>query len=302
MGRYAVIDIGSNSVKFHAARVIHGRVTPLDDRLLVTRLGEGLAATGELDETAIGRTVAAVVEFRRRAEALGVEKVVAVGTEALRRAENADELLALVERRARLRVEILDPEREATYAYRAARAALADLPDAVTVFDCGGASTEVIVGRGERIVAWGSVPVGVRTLTDAHRLEGRVPDQRQAAAEAAVREGLAGLPRPAGEALVGIGGAPHTLVTAIRGERPEDPASLDGTVVTRDEIAALRDRLRQTSLTERRRWAGLMPERADVALAGALVVLHLMETAEQTSFVVCSAGIRHGVFRERFVR
>ncbi len=301
MARYAVLDIGSNSVKLYAARVVHGRVTPLADRLVVTRLAAGLDEDGDLTGAAMARTVDAVTALRREAEALGVEKVVAVGTEALRRAGNAGELLDLLRRRARLRVRVLEADQEAALAWEAARRSLPDAPNALAVFDAGGASTELVDGRDGRPVAWGSVPLGVRSLAERHRLEGRADDARLAAALATARAAVAALPRVAAGRLAGIGGTPHTLASLRRGERPADPWTLNGEELARDDVQALADRLRGLSLTERRRLPGLLPERADVALAGAVLVLALLDHAGLDAFTVSAAGLRHAVFHREFL-
>ena len=299
MGRYAVIDIGTNSVKLFAGRVVHGRVTPLTDELAVTRLGQGLSLTGELAEEAMTRTARQVAAFRVRAEDLAVEKVVAVGTEALRSATNADEFLDLARRLAKLRVQVLDGQEEARLAHLAVRSSLDDLPERLIVIDAGGGSTEFVAAESGRVVSRASVPVGSRVLTD-RLVRGNPPGTAALRAlRDAVREAFAGLELPPG-AVVAVGGAPTTMATVSRSLPAHEPAAVHGSRLSREEIGRLAARFAALTLAARRRLPGLMPARADVALAGAVILEEALIRCGADELTVCARGLRHGVFHDRF--
>ncbi|MDO9171919.1 MAG: Ppx/GppA family phosphatase [bacterium] len=299
MGRYAVIDIGTNSVKLFAGRVVHGRVTPLTDELAVTRLGQGLSLSGELTEEAMTRTARQVAAFRVRAEDLAVEKVVAVGTEALRSATNADEFLDLARRLAKLRVQVLDGQEEARLAHLAVRSSLDNLPERLIVIDAGGGSTEFVAAESGRVLSRASVPVGSRVLTD-RLVRGNPPGTAALRAlHDAVREAFAGLDLPPG-AVVAVGGAPTTMATVSRSLPAHEPAAVHGSRLSREEIGRLAARFAALTLAARRRLPGLMPARADVALAGAVILEEALARCGADELTVCARGLRHGVFHDRF--
>jgi exopolyphosphatase/guanosine-5'-triphosphate,3'-diphosphate pyrophosphatase len=299
MGRYAVIDIGTNSVKLFAGRLIHGSVTPLTDELAVTRLGAGLSLTGELSEEAMTRTARQVAAYRERAEGLAAEKVVAVGTEALRRAVNADEFLELTLRLAKLRVQVLDGEEEARLSHLAVQRSLDDLPDHLVVVDPGGGSTEFVAAARGRVLARASVPVGSRVLTD-RLVRGNPPGTPALnALRAEVRGAFAGLELPPG-AVIAVGGAPTTMATVSLGLPAHETAAVHGRRLRREEIGRLAARFAALTLVARRRLPGLMPERADVALAGAVILEEALLRCGAEELTVCARGLRHGVFHDRF--
>ncbi len=300
MGRYAVIDIGTNSVKLFCARVVHGRVTRLAEDAAVTRLGHGLAETGELSDSAMENTLEAVIRFRVRAEELEVEKILAVGTAAFRRADNADEFLDELKRRAKVRVKVLDGEEEARLSAVAVRASL-DLPSGrVSIADIGGGSTELVrlvEGAGNAAV---SLPVGVRTLTDAHATKAPLDEDDGEALAAAVAEALAGSSRT-DDALVGVGGTVATLAAIRLGLKEWDHDRMHGLELTRDDVEDIYERLAESTLPERRRIDGLPDDRVDVMPAGAALVLGLMVACGVERMIVCACGLRHGVFHDAFV-
>lgn len=299
MGRYAVIDVGTNSLKMYVGREVHGRITDVGDFVAVTRLGEDLHVDGELSEAAIERTAARLKEFVERAQGLSADKIVAVGTMALRTAKNADEFTDLVKRRCKLRVEILDAEKEAGYAYLAARRSLPDLRGRLTVFDTGGGSTEFVDGEDARIRTRCSLALGSRTLTDRFCGEDPVPAEAVAALRDEIRTILDQAEPPSGP-LVGVGGTVVTLAT-LRDRIPvAHSARAHGAVLRRAEVERVLADLAGKTLLERRRTVGLMPERADVSLAGAAITAAVMERAGADTLTACARGLRHGVFYDRF--
>ncbi|MBK7703526.1 MAG: hypothetical protein IPI34_11890 [bacterium] len=160
-----------------------------------------------------------------------MEKVVAVGTEALRRAVNADEFLELTRRLAKLRVQVLDGEEEARLSHLAVQRSLDDLPARVIVIDAGGGSTEFVAAEGGSILARASVPVGSRVLTD-RLVRGNPPGTAALnALRAEVREAFAGLDLPPG-AVVAVGGAPprwrRSAAACPRTRRPPSTAAACG--------------------------------------------------------------------------
>lgn len=300
--RGAVVDVGTNSVKFLLAeRAADGAWRHVVDRSEVTRLGEGLATSGGLAPEAMRRTSDAIAGMVDEARKNGAEHVAAVGTAWMRRAENAGTFVAAVHERTGTRIAMLDGEEEARLSYLAAVAALGSLDGSVVVFETGGGSTQFTFGSGERIDDRFSVDVGAVRITERFGLADAVEEETLAAVLAAVAddlEALDGRPRP--DALVGMGGALTNLAAVKLKLATYDPAVIDGSVLDREELDRQIELYRSRSAEGRVSIVGLQPARADVILAGACVVRTVLVKLGKTSVVVSDRGVRHRLLVERF--
>ena len=175
--RFAVIDVGTNSVKFHIGeRHADGGWATIVDRAEVTRLGEGLDDTGTLAEAAVERTVAAIAAMAGEARRNGVEAIAAVGTAGLRIAPNRAVLVDAARERAGVEVEVISGEEEARLAYLGVQSGLVLGSESLVVFDTGGGSSQFTFGRGEEIDERFSLNVGAARFTERYGLEGAVSD------------------------------------------------------------------------------------------------------------------------------
>jgi exopolyphosphatase / guanosine-5'-triphosphate,3'-diphosphate pyrophosphatase len=300
--RYAVVDVGTNSVKFHIGeRSADGAWRTVVDRAEVTRLGEGLDRSGSLGAAPIARTVAAIGDMADEAARDEAEAIAAVGTAGLRAASNAAELLDAVRARCGIEVEIIPGEEEGRLAYLAARASLGLARGSVAVFDSGGGSTQFTFGDGERVEERFSVEVGAVRLTERYGLDGVVSEDTLDAAVAGIAAGLEALAgRPAPDALVGMGGAVTNLAAVAHELGAYDPDVVHGTRLDRAEIDRQIERYGTRTAQERRRIVGLQANRAEVVLAGACVVRTVLELLGRDALTVCDRGLRHGLLMERF--
>ncbi len=300
--RAAVLDLGTNSIKFHVAeRAPDGAWRSLVDRAQVTRLGDGLRETGEIAPAAWARTLEAVCAMAAEARALGAAQVLAVGTMGLRNARNSDAFIAAVREHCGVAVEVIDGAEEARLAYLAVQAA-AGLPDgAVTVFDTGGGSTQVTIGRAGRVQEQFSLDVGAVRVTEQFGLGVPVGAEPIAAARAAIARELArldGTPPP--DALIGLGGAVTNLTAVSLGMTRYDPDRIRGAVLTSAEVERQIALYAGLDAAGRAAVPGVQPGRADIILAGALIIRTLMEKLRQDQLTVTDRGLRHGVLLERF--
>jgi exopolyphosphatase / guanosine-5'-triphosphate,3'-diphosphate pyrophosphatase len=300
--RNAVIDVGTNSVKFVLGeRSADGSWNDLVDRSEVTRLGQGLAASDRLDPEAIQRTSDAIAEMVDEARSHGAEEVVAAGTAWMRAADNAQELVAAVQERSGVRIEMIDGEEEARLSYLAAIAGLGPVEGSLVVFETGGGSTQFTFGHGNRIDDRYSVEIGAVRVTEHFGLAEAVDEARIDAVLAAVAGDLASLDdRPPPDALVGMGGA-LTNLAAVRHELATyDREVVQGTVLDVAELDRQIELYRTRSAEERRAIVGLQPKRADIILAGACIVRTVLAKLDSSSLVVSDRGLRHQLLVERF--
>jgi exopolyphosphatase/guanosine-5'-triphosphate,3'-diphosphate pyrophosphatase len=302
--RYAVIDAGTNSIKFHVGeRAADGRWTRVRDRAEMTRLGEGLVGSGAISDEARDRTADAIAAMAAEARADGVLAIAAVGTAGLRIATNRDAVVEAIRAGSGVRVEVISGEEESRLAFVAARDSLGLGAEAgpVAVFDTGGGSTQLTFGHGDRVDERFSVDVGAVRFTERFGLAGPVDPGALAAALAAIAGDLVRLDgRPPVDALVGMGGAVTNLAAVRHGIADYDPDRIQGTVLTREEIDRQVELYRHLDAKGRRVIPGLQPKRADVILAGACIVRMVLEKLGRESLTVCDRGLRHGLLAERF--
>ena len=303
-GRFAVVDVGTNSVKFVIGeRAGDGEWRTVVDRAEVTRLGEGLDRTGDLNEDPIARTVDAIADMAEEAAREEVVATVAVGTAGLRMAGNSDEFVEAVRERTRIEVEIISGEEEARLAYVAVTSELQPGSGSLVLFDTGGGSSQFTFGHGDEVEERFSVDVGAVRLTERFGLDGAVSEAtlREALdAIAADLERLDGRETP--DVLVGIGGAVTNLAAVEHELETYDPNVVRGTVLDRAEVDRQLELYRTRPADLRRELPGLQPKRAEVILAGACVVRTVLEKLGRDSLTVSDRGLRHGLLRERFGR
>ena len=182
--RYAVIDVGTNSVKFHVGeRDAAGRWRTIVDLAEVTRLGEGLADAGMICASPLERTVSAIANMVEEAKHEGVRAIAAVGTAWLRMASNSATAIETIRTRTGLDVEAISGEEEARLAFLAATAGLGSTAGTLAVFDTGGGSSQFTFGHGTEVDERFSIDVGAAIYTERFRLD-------QVASRDALREVL----------------------------------------------------------------------------------------------------------------
>ena len=302
MPRYAVIDVGTNSVKFNLSeRRADGSWQTLVDRAEITRLGEGLDKTGEISPDAMERTVSAISGMVAQARDAGVAAIAAVGTMGMRTAHNSQQFIDRVQQRCGVRIEIIPGTEEGRLAYLAVKAGLGLAEGALAIFDTGGGSTQFTFGSGSNVDEQFSLNVGAVRFTEEFGLANVVSqEQLKKAQDAIAREFKRIDGRPAPDALVGMGGA-ITNIAAVKHQMAKyDPDVIQGSVIERNEVDRQIEMYRSKSTEERRAIVGLQPKRADVILAGVCIVKIVMDKLGKDRLSVSDRGLRHGLLIDRF--
>lgn len=294
----AAIDIGTNSVKLLVARVHeNGVIEPVDHVVMITRLGEGYAQ-GRLGRPAMDRTAAVVADFVRMAQGLGVEAPVAVATAAVRQAKNQAEFLAQIQAQAGIPVRVLTGEEEAAMGRAGALAALPRAARPVMIIDIGGGSTECTWVESDGSGRGVSLPLGAVALTEALLPQDPPSAAMQTAALAHAAALFAGLPCggrvPA--TLIGMGGTVTTY--ALLAHPGRHLPDIHGAQITLDQIREARGMLAALSLQERRAVPGLDPARADIIVAGGVILEAALCAARQNACLVSTATLLHELARE----
>lgn len=284
MNKIAVIDIGSNSVRL----MLMADGKALYKTLNTTRLGEGIASSARLKPEAMERTSSAVAEFYARALKEGASSVHAFATAAVRSAENGASFVAEVKELCGLDVEVVSGGEEAEIGILGA---LGDRDGGI--IDVGGASTEVIVRRGGKILYEKSVNIGVVRLKD---MCGSDKAALQRAALDAVKEyGKV----PYGAPMYAIGGTATTLAAVLLDMKEYEPSRITGTVISGERMRSLADRLSAMSVEEIAALPGVPQKRADVLGGGAILLSAVMDGLGFKEIVVSDSDNLEGYARKR---
>lgn len=303
MARYAAIDVGTNTVLLVVAERTSTGFTPVAERGEITRLGKGVDASRRLAPEAVERTLDAVARYAAEARSLGAVDLAITATSAARDAANGAEFLAAAKARAGVEVEILSGDEEARRSYLAVAtdfAAEAGTRPLVAI-DIGGGSTEFIIGHGRAVEFHTSIDVGSVRLTERCIRSDPPSAEDFARLDVELTRALAPVPRPGADALVvGVAGTLTTLFAVTHGIEPYDAARVHGGWMSRQDVARTRQRLAALPLSERKRVPGLQPERADVIVAGAVLLEHALDHLGAAGTRVSDRGLRWGTLAARF--
>jgi len=297
--RVAVVDIGTNSTRLLLAEVGEDGLHELQRESIVTRLGEGVDATGALGDEPQARVFAALDRYAEAIERHRADVRTAVMTSAVRDASNGPVFAAAVRDRYGLEGRTLSGDDEARLTFLGATAARGDDPNALLVIDIGGGSTELVVGASRAVEFHVSTQVGVVRHTERH-VHSDPPAADELAALAADARGVieAQVPaevrsRPAGA--VAVAGTATSCASIDLALDPYDPARVEGHTLSAARIEELRDRLAALPLEERRGVTGLDPNRAPTIVAGTVVLLEALGAFGLDAVEVSERDILWGV-------
>lgn len=306
---FAALDLGTNNCRLLIARPQGDGFAVVDAFSRIVRLGEGLAATGRLSDTAIERTIAALRVCADKLKRRNVTLARSVATEACRRAANGTDFIARAYSETGIHLDIISAEEEARLAVLGCHALIEPGDDPALIFDIGGGSTELVLidtkpGAMPRVLDWHSAPWGVVSLTE-HAGGGEGETGRLAAYErmrSIVAESFAGfaarLPRKvARPRLLGTSGTVTTLGSVHLGLSHYDRAQVDGLIVPADAMRRISADLSRKSVRERAQLACIGSERADLVVAGCAILETILDLWPAERLGIADRGIREGILR-----
>jgi exopolyphosphatase/guanosine-5'-triphosphate,3'-diphosphate pyrophosphatase len=310
---YAAIDLGTNNCRLLIARPADENFVVIDAFSRVVRLGEGLAQTGKLSQSAMDRAVGALKVCADKLRRRNVHLARSVATEACRRATNGAEFIERVRRETGIRLDIISAQEEARLAVLGCHILLEDGIGPAVIFDIGGGSTElVLIEPGApvpRIVDWQSVPWGVVSLTetvnavmggegDAAARLARYNEMLRVVGESFSEFAARIAPQQTPELrLLGTSGTVTTLASLHLDLPQYDRRAVDGLIVP---AAAMRDitrRLSTMSPAERSQLPCIGQERADLVVAGCAILEAILDIWPASRLGVADRGIREGILR-----
>lgn len=303
----AAIDLGTNSFHLLVARVqADGSFDVLTTDKEVVRLGSGAGELRQLTPDAMQRGIDALRRFRRIADAYGAT-IDAVGTSALREAVNRDEFVRRARDETGITVEVVSGAEEARLIHLGVIQTLPVYDERILVVDIGGGSTEFVVGRGTDVAVARSVKLGAIRLTDRFFPEGRV---RAGAAEECRRyvrsflaPAMADVRHHAPFRAVGSSGTILNLARMIAASEGRAPDGRSGDVFGRRQLHGVVDQLlAHRTPAKRAATPGLDERRADIIVAGAILLDEIVELLGIDEMLVSEAALREGILLDRAAR
>jgi exopolyphosphatase / guanosine-5'-triphosphate,3'-diphosphate pyrophosphatase len=302
--RVAVVDIGTNSTRLLVADVDGaGKLSELDRRTTVTRLGQGVDKTGELADAAMERVFATLVGYRERIDALGAQRAVAVLTSAVRDAGNGAAFAARVRDGFGLDARTIPGREEARLTFLGATS---ERPpgDAAprVVIDIGGGSTEFIAGAGHAMTFHVSTQAGVVRQTERHIASDPPAASELAALAADVRATFeAAIPadvRARTRAAIAVAGTATSLAAIHQDLEPFDPKKVHGYRMSIGACDEILGRLAALTEEQRRAVRGLQPDRAPTIIAGVVMLIEALRVFDLVSTEISEHDILRGTALE----
>jgi exopolyphosphatase / guanosine-5'-triphosphate,3'-diphosphate pyrophosphatase len=298
--RIGVIDVGSNTARFVTFEASESAcIRAVYETKESPRLGLNVRADGRLAPEAIERGVTAVGRFARTIRGLGLTQTLAVATSAVRDAPNGPDFVRQVERSTGVLLRVISGAEEARYAYLGVASAW-EL-DRALIADLGGGSLQLAETRGGRLGHSVSVPLGVLRLSQ--RYFDHDPPKRKEIDELRtyVRETLRSVFEAFGAhryRIYGIGGTVRSLARAAIELRDYPIERVHGYPLWDHDLESLAELLGEMSAPKRRAVPGIGADRADVVIAGLIVLRELVRATEADRITVAGTGIREGIALE----
>ncbi len=295
--RVAVIDIGTNSTRLLVADVHHGRVSEVERRNRVTRLGRGVDYSGQLSADAIEAVCETVREYVELVGELGVESTTVIATSAVRDAENGDAFVAELRERFDLQATVINGDKEAQLTYTGAVSERSG-DESLLVVDIGGGSTELVTGRGPQPNFHVSLQAGVVRHTE-RLLTGDPPSTTDLEALAGdinglIADALEGQDLDPIEKAVAVAGTPSSMAAIDLELEPYDPVAVEGHRLPLKTIQWWLSRLASIPVEDRKLVVGLHPDRARAIVAGLVILIEVMRAFELTEVEVSEHDILYG--------
>jgi exopolyphosphatase/guanosine-5'-triphosphate,3'-diphosphate pyrophosphatase len=297
--RLASIDIGTNTVLMLVADVRRdGSLVVVRDEHFIGRLGKGVDEYGIIVQETFHRIHGILSQLKSIADSLGIQHISACGTSALRDAKNRQEFIDFMKEKLALEIQILSGTEEAELTYLGA---ISDYPmksdsENYTVLDIGGGSTEIVTGSGDHVISSASMDIGSVRLTE--RILKNNPPDRTALDHAVqiVRDQLktSGPLSPAAT-IIGVAGTLTTLAALDLRIAEFDKNIINRHILTIETIDKIFHELRPLTLDQLRSYPQIHPSRADILLAGIIILRETLWKMNASKITVSDRGLRYGI-------
>lgn len=302
----AAIDLGTNSLHMVVVRIepTLPTFTIIAREKEPVRLGDRDLASGNLKPEVMERAIATLSRFQEIAKTHNADTTIAVATSAVREAPNGKEFLQQVDELLGLKVDLISGQEEARRIYLGVLSGMEFNNQPHAIIDIGGGSTELILGDSHEAKSLTSTKVGAVRLTHERITTDPISDREFAYLQAYVRGALERateellMHHTPGETLrlVGTAGTIETLATIhARDKLGITPSPLTGYQLSLKDLQDIVNRLRKLNYAERAATPGISESRAEIILAGAVILQAAMTLLGAESITVCERSLREGI-------
>jgi exopolyphosphatase/guanosine-5'-triphosphate,3'-diphosphate pyrophosphatase len=305
----AVIDIGTNTIRFLIGCVKEGNIIRIATQREVTRLGKDIQKTCRLNQHSIEKSKRFILKLKEICKEYGVQKIIALGTSALREAKNSKEFLAEIKKNVGIDIKIISGEKEAELTLKGI------LPSIhysffslshLLLIDIGGGSTEWIFFNKLKFnmqnskVSMGSIPIGsVKLFESFIKHDPPTPEELIHMKNLISQQFFISLnssldTRHSSLSLIATGGTATTIAAIDMNMDEYDGDKIHLHKISLTTLRKIYEKLITLPHDERSKIKGLEPERADIIIAGTLILLTLMETLNIKEFIVSDYGLLEG--------
>lgn len=296
MTKVAAIDIGTNSVRLLVCDLIEGVLVDKHKQLAMTRIGKDVDATGMLNEDRMEETIQALSGFKSQLQTLGIETCPVFATSAVRDAANRHDFVTRVKSETSFEIDVITGDQEAQLGFLGVvkgaglnRLGLTQAP--MLVIDIGGGSTELIVGYPDGVIIKAmSLDIGAVRLTDRHGLGHGLAIEDFDVVRTDVHQALAQFKDAVGtlsfSGAFGIGGTATTLGAIDLSLAPYDANAVNHHRLSTQKVREIAATLCGMSYQDKLALKGLMPKRADIIAAGAVILAQILTELELETLLI----------------
>lgn len=304
MKKVSVIDIGTNSARVLLAEIENNKIINREKEIITTRLGEKIDSSNQLTERAINDTFHAIKSFQIKSKEAGYEVIKLIATSAVRDATNNQELINKIKMNLGLDIEIISGDEEAEYGFFGVSNAF-DSDEDVLVVDIGGGSTELIYGQ-RKIKQMKSLNVGAVRMTEkcitSDPINTNDFDCLYTSIVEVLEEYLELIKNKKIQKVIGIGGTITTLCAINKQLEQYDPDEVHMSSLDMNDLDEMIHQFKATTLSERKKIIGLSPKRADIILAGTLILKTILDELSVDEIYVSDYDNLEGIIVKDFLK
>lgn len=298
MEKIGIIDLGSNSARLVIVSLFEeGYFMVVDELKESVRLGQDMERDGFLKPQRVAETIRTLRMFKRLCDSSGVNRIIAVATEAVRRAKNQRSFLDEIQTSCGIKLRVLTAEEEATLVYRGVINTM-DIPKGI-ILEIGGGCTKIIYYNRRNMLNYATIPYGAVTLTDQFASEQMKPQDQAAAMEKLFSEQLDTVEWlseiDADTQMIGVGGSFRNLFKISKMVHKYPLDTVHNFNLAAEDFYPVYDTIKVLDLDKKKKIKGLSAERADILPAALAIIKAFIGKFNFENFTISGSGLREGI-------
>ena len=298
MEKIGIIDLGSNSARLVIVNLFEdGYFMVMDELKESVRLGQDMERDGFLKPQRVAETIKTLRMFKRLCDASGVTQIIAVATEAVRRAKNQRSFLDEIQTSCGIKLRVLTAEEEATLVYRGVINTM-DIPKGI-ILEIGGGCTKIIYYNRRNMLNYATLPFGAVTLTDLFSGDALKPEEQAAKMEEFFTEQLKGVEWLAevdpDVQMIGVGGSFRNLFKINKMVHKYPLDTVHNFNIAAEDFYPVYDMIKVLDLDKKKKIKGLSAERADILPTAFAIIKSFITYMKIDNFTISGSGLREGI-------